>query len=92
MQISTLVSMATKDTAPCEVVSDNLIAEYTYMQVVITNVKERLAEETRRFYDVIKKHQSKYLADLFKAKVSTTLKVEKPINADRKLMQRLLNV
>jgi len=55
-------------------------------------VKERLAEGTTGFYDVLKKHQSKTFADLYKAKVSATQNVEKTIKADRKLLQRLLNV
>ena len=87
-----LVSLATKYTAPCEVVSGHLTTEVRDMQAVITNVKKRLAKETTGFYDALKKHQSKTFADLYKVKVSTTQNVEKPIKADRKLLHRLLNV
>ena len=59
-----LVSLATKDTAPCEVVSDHLTAEERDMQAVIINGKKRLAEGTTGFYDALKKHQSKTFADL----------------------------
>ena len=55
-------------------------------------MKEQLAEGTTEFYDALKKHQSKTFADLYKAKLSTTQNVEKTIKADRKLLQRLLNV
>ena len=86
------VCLPTKDTAPCVVVSDHLNAEETDMQAVITNVKKRLAGGTTGFYDALKKHHSKTFADLCKAKMSTTQNVEKTIKADRKLLQRLLNV
>ena len=72
-----LVSLATNDTTPCEVVSYHLTAEKRDMQAVITNVKERLAEGTSRFYDALRKHQSNRFTDLYKAKMSTTQNVEK---------------
>ena len=56
-----LVSLATKDTAPREVVSSHLTAEEKDIQVVVTNVKERLAEGTTGFCDSLKKYQSKLL-------------------------------
>jgi len=87
-----LVSLATKDTAPCEVVSDNLTAEERDMQAFITNVKERLVEGTTRFYYALKKHQLKTFADLYKAKMSITQSVEKTIKADRNQLQCLLKV
>jgi len=62
------------------------------MQVVITNVKERLAEGTTGFHHALKKNPSKTFADLYKVKASTTHNVEKTIKAERKLMQRLLNI
>jgi len=57
-----LVYLATKDTAPCEVVTDHSTAEEREMQTVITNVKERIAEGTRGFYDALKGHHSKIKA------------------------------
>jgi len=84
------VSLATKNTAPSEVVSNIVTAEG--MQAVIANVKERIADGTTGFYYALKKHHSKTFADLYKAKVSTTHYVEKIIRTDRKLLQRLLNV
>ena len=72
-----LVSLATKDTALCEVLSEHLISEERDMQTVIINVKERLEGGTTWFYGALKKHQSKTFADLYKAKVSTTQNVEK---------------
>jgi len=47
---------------------------------------------TTGFCDALKNHYSTTFADLYKAKVSTTQNVEKTIKADRKLLQRLLNV
>ena len=44
------------------------------------------------FYGALKKHQSKTFVDLYKAEVHTTQNVEKTIQADRKLLQYLLNV
>ena len=44
-----LVSLATNDTAPSEVIIDLLTAEERGKQAVITNVKELLAEETTGF-------------------------------------------
>ena len=38
-----LLFLVTKDTGPCEVISDHLTAEERDMHAVITNVKERLA-------------------------------------------------
>jgi len=82
-----LVSLATTKTASSEVVSDLLTAEEKGMQAVITNVKERLVEETTEFYDTQKKHHSKTFSNLYKAKLSTTQRnVEKTIKADRKLL------
>jgi len=81
-----LVSLTTKATAPCEVVSNPLVAEERDMQALITNVKEWLAERTTGFYDALKKHQSKIFADLYKAEVSTAQNVEKTMKADRKLL------
>jgi len=82
----TLMSMATKDTAPCGLVSYHLTAEERYMQAVVNSMKEQLAEGTIGFYDVLNKHQSNTFADLYKAKVSTTQNVEKTIKAYRKLL------
>ena len=45
-----LVSLATKDTAPREVVSDHLTAEERDIPAVITNVKERIAEGIKGLY------------------------------------------
>jgi len=66
------VFLATKDTAPSEVVSALLTAEERGIQAVITNVKEGLAEGTTAFHDAPRKHYSKTVADLYKAKVSNT--------------------
>jgi len=49
-----LVSLATKDTAPSEVVSDLLTAEEGRMQAVLTSVKERLTEIITVFCDALK--------------------------------------
>ena len=87
-----LVSLATKDTGPSEVVSDILTAEERGMQAVIINVKEQLAEGTTGLYGALKTHHSKTFVDLYKDKVSNTQDVDKTIKAARKLLQRLLNV
>ena len=59
-----LVSLATNDSAPSDVVDDLLTAEQREKQHVIDNVKQRLDEKTVGFPDVIKKHKSKTFADL----------------------------
>jgi len=82
-----LVSLATKDTAPFEVVRDHLTAKERY--AAITKVK---VQGTTGFYDASKKHQPKTFADLYKYKVSTTENVEKTIKAHRKLLQRLFRL
>ena len=79
-----LACLTTKDTALSEVVSDLLNAEERIMQTIITNVNKRLTEKTTRFYDVLKKHHSKTVDDLYKAKLSNTQDVEK--KADKKLL------
>ena len=49
-----LVSLASKDSAPTDVVSDLLRAEERGKLHVITNVKQRLIEKTVGFHDVLK--------------------------------------
>lgn len=86
-----LVSLATKDTAPAEVVVDLQTAEDRGQKSVVLNVKQRLIEKSVQFHDPLKKHNSKTFGDLYKAKVITKQKEQKTIKADRKLLQRLLN-
>ena len=86
-----LVSLASKDSAPTDVVSDPLRAEERGKLHVITNLKQRLIEKTVGVHDVLKKHRSKTFATLYKATVSTEHTVQKTVKADRKLLQRLLN-
>ena len=86
-----LVSLASKDSAPTDVVSDLLRAEERGKLHVIINLKQRLIEKTVGFHDVLKKHRSKTFATLYKATVSTKHNVQKTVKADRKLLQRLLN-
>ena len=52
-----LLSLASKDSAPADVVSDLLRAEERRKLHVITNVKQRLIEKTVGFHDVVKKHR-----------------------------------
>ena len=87
-----LVSLAATDSAPTDVVSDLLRAEERGKLHVITNLKQRLIEKTVGFHGVLKKHRSKTFATLYKATVSTEHTVQKTVKADRKLLQRLLNV
>ena len=86
-----LLSVASKDSAPTDVVSDLLRAEERGKLHVITNVKQRLIEKTVGFHDVLKKHRSKTFATLYKATVSTKHNVQKTVKADRKHLQRLFN-
>ena len=86
-----LLSFASKDSAPTDVVSDLLRAEERKKLYVITNLKQRLIEKTVVFHDVLKKHRSKTFATLYKATVSTKHNVQKTVKADRKHLQRLLN-
>ena len=82
-----LLSLASKDSALTDVVSDLLRAEERGKLHVITNVKQRPIEKTVRFLDVLKKHRSKTFVTLYKATVSTKHNVK----ADRKHLQRILN-
>ena len=86
-----LVSLASKDSAPTDVVSDLLRAEERGKLHVITNLMQRLIEKTVGFHDVLKKHRSKTFATLYKATVSTKHNVQKTVTGDRNLLQRLLN-
>ena len=52
-----LLSLASKDSAPTDVVSDLLRAEERGKLHVITNLKQRLIEKTVGFHDVLKKHR-----------------------------------
>ena len=52
-----LLSLASKDSAPTDVVSDLLRAEERGKLHVITNVKQRIIEKTVGFHDVLKKHR-----------------------------------
>ena len=54
-----LVSLATNDNAPSDVVIYLLTAEQRRKQHVLDNVKERLDEKTTGFHDVMKKTQIK---------------------------------
>ena len=59
-----LVSLASKDSAPTDVVNDLLRAEKRGKLHVFTNVKHRLIEKTVGFHNVLKKHRSKTFATL----------------------------
>ena len=76
-----LLYLASKDSAPTDVVSDLLRAEERGKLHVITNVKQRLIEKTVGFHDVHKKHRSKTFATLYKATVSTKHNVQKTVKA-----------
>jgi len=84
--------MATKDSAPSEVVSNLLTTEAREMQSGVTNLKEPVVEGSTLLNDALKQHHSKTFIDLYKAKVSTTQNVEKTITFYRKLLRRLLSV
>ena len=86
-----LVSLATKDIAPSDVVSDLLTAEDRGKQHLVSNVQQRLIDGSVRFHDSIKKNFSKTFGDLYKTTVSTKQHEMKSVKADRKLIQRLLN-
>ena len=66
-----LVSLATKDIAPSDVVSDLLMAEDRGKQHLVSNVQQRLIDGSVRFHDSIKKNFSKTFGDLYKTTVST---------------------
>ena len=84
------ISLASKDSAPTDVITDLLRAEERRKLHVITNVKQRLTEKAVEFQDVLKKHRTKTFATLYKATVSTKHNVQKTVKANRKLLQRLL--
>ena len=81
-----LVSLATKDIAPSEVVSDLLTPKTegnsTYRALIDGSV---------RFHDSIKKNFSKTFGDLYRTTISTKQHEMKSVKADRKLIQRLLS-
>ena len=83
----TLVSLATKDIASCDIVRDLLAAEDGGKQHLVNNVKQRLTENTVGFHEALRKHNSQTFADLYKTNISSKLNVPKTINADRKLLQ-----
>jgi len=83
-----LVSLASKDSAPTDVVKGLLRIQELH---VITNVNQRLIAKAVAFHDVLKKHRSKTFATMYKATVSTKHNVQKTAKANRKLLQRLLN-
>ena len=61
-----LVSLATKDIAPSDVVSDLLTAEDRGKQHLVSNVQQRLIDGSVQFHDSIKKNFSKTFGDLYK--------------------------
>ena len=61
-----LVSLATKDIAPSDVISDLLMAEDRGKQHLVSNVQQRLIDGGVRFHDSIKKNFSKTFGDLYK--------------------------
>ena len=74
-----LVSLASKNTAWTDVVSDLLRAEVRGKLHVINNVRQRLIEKIVGFHDVLKKHRLKNFATLYKATVSTKHNVQKTV-------------
>jgi len=86
-----LVSLATKDIAPFDVVTGLLTAEDRGKQHLIANVKQRLIDGSVQFHAALRRHHSKTFADMYKVAISTQQCVQKYIKADRKLLQRLLN-
>ena len=86
-----LVSLATKDIAPSDVVNDLLTAEDIGKQHLVSNVQKRLIDGSVWFHDSIRKHFSETFGDLYKTTVSTKQHEMKSVKADRKLIQWLLN-
>jgi len=58
-----LVSLATKDVAPVDVVTDLLTAEDRGKRHLISNVKQRLVDGSVQFHEALRKHRSKTFAD-----------------------------
>ena len=86
-----LISLATRDKAPDDVVSDLLTAEERGKHELLSFVSQRLVKKTVGFYDTLKRYRSKTFADIYKAKISDGHNIKKTIKADRRLLQRLLN-
>jgi len=53
--------------------------------------KERLEEQSTDFFAPIKRNKSKTFASLYKSSTTKSTKRSKVLNADRKILQRLLN-
>ena len=87
-----LVSLATKDVAPMDVVTDLLTAEDRGKQHLISNIKQRLVDGSVQSHEALRNHRSKTFADMYMtaAAISTQQSTQKSIKADRKLLQRLL--
>ena len=75
-----LVSLAYKDSARIDVVTDLMTAEERGIQKVIKFVKQRLIDNAVGFHDPLKKHQSKTFASLYKTTVCNKLNIQKTLN------------
>ena len=68
---SLLVSMATKDVATEDIVSDLMAAEEKGKNAVIQNVENRLVNCSTSFFDPVRKLKSRTFASLYKVTVSS---------------------
>lgn len=86
-----LIYLANNDIAPCEVETNLLTSDGRRKQIVVSNVKHRLINESGKFHDVLQRNNSKTFADLYRTNVSTRQSVQKTIKAGQNLLQCLLN-
>ena len=66
------MSLASKDSAPIDVVTDMMTAEERGKQKFIAFVKQRLVEKAVGFHDPLKKHRSKTFTSLYKQQSETS--------------------
>ena len=86
-----LISLASKDVATSEIKDDLFSARSRGAVLVKRNVTERLVEKKVKFFDPVKRNNSKTFATLYKTRVVTQKSENKTVKADRKLIQKLLN-
>ena len=85
------MSLLTNDIATVEIEDDLLSAEARGKLLVKDNVQKRLVDKSVKFFDPLKKNNSKNFGTLYTTKVTAAHNETKTVKADRKLVQQLFN-
>ena len=88
---ASLISLATNDIATPEITKDVLSAYSRGVNMVKSNVSQRLVERSTPFFHPMTRNNTKTFATLYKINIVTKQKETKTIKADRKLIQQLFN-